>query len=93
MLTLPVSGCTTSVQMLLPCFTASWLRSRTAGLVRTPGHDRGDIFLISGAYPLARGISLIGAAFTARYDAGQSTHGREDRNRGHGVVTGIRLAF
>lgn len=74
-------------------FGVSWLRSRTAGLTRTPGHDRGDIFLMSGAYPLARGISLVGAAFTARYDAGQSTRGQEDRNRGVGVVTGIRLAF
>ncbi len=74
-------------------FGASWLRSRTAGLVRTPGHDRGDILLISAAYPLIRGVSLVGAAFTARYDVGESTRGREDRNRGAGVVTGIRLAF
>ena len=74
-------------------FGASWLRSRSAGLARTPGHDRGDIVLVSAAYPVARGVALIGSAFTARYDVGQSTRGREDRNQGFGLVTGVRLAF
>lgn len=69
------------------------LLSRTAGLETTPGSDRGKIFLASGAYRLAPGISAVGSAFAARYSAGTSRVPAEDNNRGVGLVSGIRLSF
>ena len=69
------------------------LRSRVAGTAATPGRDRGDIVVLSGSYPLAPGVALVGAGFLARYDNGVSRFGAEDRNRGGGLVTGVRLNF
>lgn len=69
------------------------LRSRVAGTATAPGRDRGDILVLSASYQLARGVSLVGAGFLARYDNGLSRFGAEDRNRGGGVVSGLRLNF
>lgn len=76
-----------------PSLGASLLRSRTAGSPVSPGRDRGDTYLISGAWPIGGGVDVIGAVFTARFDAGRSRFGAEDRNQGAGAVGGLRLSF
>lgn len=70
-----------------------FLGSRVAGTATAPGRDRGDLAVLSASYQLAPGIALIGSGFLARYDNGQSRFGAEDRNRGGGVVSGLRLNF
>lgn len=67
--------------------------SRTAGLPSTPGPDRGEILLLSGAYRLGPGVSATAAAFAARFSAGPSRTTSEDNNRGGGFVSGLRLSF
>jgi hypothetical protein len=69
------------------------LRSRAAGTPASPGADRGDLALLSASYRLAPGTHLTGALFAARFSNGVSAYGAEDRNRGHGAVSGLRLSF
>jgi predicted porin len=69
------------------------LRSRTAGTPASLGADRGDLAVLSASYRLAPGAHLTGAVFAARFSNGLSAYGAEDRNRGHGAVSGLRLSF
>jgi outer membrane protein OmpU len=69
------------------------LTSRVAGTAAAPGRDRGDILVLSTSYRIAPGVALVGSGFFARYDNGRSRFGAEDRNRGAGVVSGLRLNF
>lgn len=72
---------------------AGHLRSRVAGTASNPGRDKADILVLSGGYEIAPGVALVLSGFGARYSNGQSRFGHEDRNRGVGLVSGVRLGF
>ena len=72
---------------------AGHLRSRVAGAASDPGRDKADMLVVSGGYELAPGVSLVVSGFGARYSNGQSRFGAEDRNRGTGLISGLRLSF
>jgi hypothetical protein len=69
------------------------LRSRTAGTATTPGRDKSDIVVLSTGYSVAPGVDLVLSGFGARHANGGSRFGAEDRNRGRGMVSALRLSF
>lgn len=69
------------------------ISSRTAGMAAGRGTDLGDLALLSGSYSLGPGVHLTAALFAARFAAGRTTYGAEDRNLGYGATSGLRLAF
>jgi outer membrane protein OmpU len=72
---------------------AGHLRSRVAGTAANPGRDKADVMVVSGGYELAPGVALVVSGFGARFSNGQSRFGAEDRNRGMGIASGVRLSF
>jgi outer membrane protein OmpU len=69
------------------------LRSRNAGMATTPGRDKSDIVVLSTGYSVAPGVDLVLSGFGARHANGGSRFGTEDRNRGRGMVSALRLSF
>jgi len=69
------------------------LDSNVAGNRVPAAPDRGRVMLLSGGVSLAPGIDLFASLFGVEFKGEDPRFGREDNNKGAGLVAGLRLSF